>query len=250
MPTSGHGFDPAEPQLSLWEVPDPADAAPSDPADQISELVNDIAVADGDADLGELVADAADGLDVESEGPADPSQPSSGPAAAAESHPSPLGPGSGATEAVEPPRSPAKPPLRRVAGRRGLRLGLGLGARPAPGRGVAPPPARNGSRGPLTLARGNLQILEVLARLNPDDQRWCAELSSRVVPSPAGHVEESCASSAWYRRRSHFRLPWRTRAQPAASAVIGSPIPSLLQDRVPVTPTTSCQAPPRRPSVL
>jgi N12 class adenine-specific DNA methylase len=65
-----------------------------------------------------------------------------------------------------PSRDVAQAPPR-PSGRKGLRLGLGLGARPTPGRGGPPEPATNGGRGPLTLARSNLRVLEVLAAVHP-----------------------------------------------------------------------------------
>jgi N12 class adenine-specific DNA methylase len=76
-------------------------------------------------------------------------------------------PGKPRTDA--PRRVPAQAPPR-PGGRKGLRLGLGLGGRPAPGRGGPPLPATNGARGPLTLARSNLRVLEVLAQVDPRDR--------------------------------------------------------------------------------
>jgi N12 class adenine-specific DNA methylase len=73
---------------------------------------------------------------------------------------------------AEAPPPPAQPrpsgPPPRTRGRPGLRLGSGPGLRPAHGRsGPRPRRAPATARGPLTLARSNLQVLEVLARLDP-----------------------------------------------------------------------------------
>jgi N12 class adenine-specific DNA methylase len=64
------------------------------------------------------------------------------------------------------PHPPGPPPRR--GGRPSLRLGAGAGGHPAPRSNGAPRPGvPSGGRGPLTLARSNLQVLEILAGLGP-----------------------------------------------------------------------------------
>lgn len=70
------------------------------------------------------------------------------------------------------PSGPPGPPPRR-GGRPGLRLSGGLGAHATPRRTGPPRPTAtpSGGRGPITLARGNLQVLEALGRLDRDPQQ-------------------------------------------------------------------------------
>jgi N12 class adenine-specific DNA methylase len=65
-----------------------------------------------------------------------------------------------------PARRPGAPP--RAGGRPGLRLGAGVGDHPVPGKVGPSQPLRAGGRGPLTLARSNLQVLQVLTGLDPN----------------------------------------------------------------------------------
>jgi N12 class adenine-specific DNA methylase len=71
--------------------------------------------------------------------------------------------------------APSPPPAKagrsgappRAGGRSGLRLGAGVGGHPTPGRISPSQRTPGGGRGPLTLARSNLQVLQVLAGLDP-----------------------------------------------------------------------------------
>src|SRR6266511_1414323 len=146
------GPDPAEPQLPLGEASHPADQPPGRPQPAASEQPT------GDEPRVATPQDEA---------------LSPSPAAAAAACEAPASPGDAV--AAEPPpdpptsQRPAGPPPRN-GGRSGLRLGTGAGARVMPGSRNPAPRAGAGGRGPLTLARSNLQALEVLARLDPGGQ--------------------------------------------------------------------------------
>jgi len=121
----------------------------------------------------ETAADSAVALAAaDASGPAPPSPPAPAaaapqahaPAAQTAQQPDPAPDPAAASRPAPSPR-PSGPP-RRSGARRALRLGFGPGTHPAPG-GDRPPrrAAPSGGRGPLTLARGNLHVLEVLARV-------------------------------------------------------------------------------------
>ena len=154
MARPGSGPDPAESQLPLW-------AAASEPADQASSQP-DPAARDQAPDDDPTVSAPEAAPPPATLAPAPPPAPEAAASLPDQAVPTEHAPG------PPVPQRPAGPPPRN-GGRPGLRLGSGPGARPAPGRGG--PPRRSasaGGRGPLTLARSNLQVLDVLARLDPD----------------------------------------------------------------------------------
>jgi N12 class adenine-specific DNA methylase len=142
VPLPSPGSDP-EFQPTLWATADATDAAPAEPVQAVTPPP----------------APEATSPPAAASPPDQPARPAD---------PAPLPRDHATASPPPPPPSPAHPPPR-VGRQPGLRLGGGLGSRPAPRPGDPPrPTASPGGRGPITLARSNLQVLEVLARLGRD----------------------------------------------------------------------------------